>query len=707
MNHRIGEDKQNVRERHRSQTTQPARSWLHSKRAAARVLGGLTLVFASVGPADMVAGGLVHRRGFPLSTPLPGTFAAGDGVAYLGCSGTLSIFDMKSREELARVYTDGRIEQIELDRAKLYVADGIGGLLVYDISDPSDPMLVGKWNPKGNRRVRGVAVSGGYAYCQVERSVCTIGLSGLKQISAYELPAGMGFSFGGVEATLGAVVFAWSDDSDPLDVRLAILDIRTSPSNPAFAGGWDTPGQASQMCADGAGNRVFVACSSLGTLTEGFDGIQIVDLTDPGAPVGSAALLGDRGVNAVDVFVDGSLAYVTTAPKHDPRVTAGSERGGAIRGSIVVYDVAGSPVWRTVVGLRRGSAPLGPICISQGVALCSGGNNSGLNLLFVDVSDLHHPVALGSVDLPDFVEGVFVKGTTMYLACGDDGVWIVDVTDPDDCREIGRVDAHPDPGANLSENLWVEGNYVYVADGTHTTIVDVSKEGAPKVLSTFSAGGWQEGVHVRNGYLFVATLKITPSLSHSGVVVYDVHDPSNPTEVARLTTPTGTHDLWVDSKGYVYSAGNELVYAMRWQPPDKLSMVGQIPMGSNSQAWDVAENGGFLYVACRMVDSAVKGFGGLQIYSLSLPSSPQLVSSVRSGDNRGSESVWVDGDVAVITGDKSIVIGIGDPHAPAIIGHSQMASTALNVMAREGVFYFAGFAGGAPILQLEWQTPNR
>lgn len=298
MSQKIADAKQNGRNWHRVHAKQHGPLCNPSGSGVARALGALILAFAFVHPAEVMASGLVHRRGFPLTTPLPGTFAADDGVAFIGCAGTLLIFDLESREELARVYTDGRIEQIEVVLARLYVADGIGGLLVYDVSHPANPVLVETWDPKGSKRVRGVAVSGAYAYLQVERSVYTMRLSGLKHVSTYELPADADFSFGGMEATAGAVVFACSHESDPFDVRLAILDIRASPSNPTFVGAWDTPGRLSQMFADGTADKVFVACSSVGMSAAGFDGLQVVDLTDPSAPMGSAASIGGDRVNA-------------------------------------------------------------------------------------------------------------------------------------------------------------------------------------------------------------------------------------------------------------------------------------------------------------------------------------------------------------------------------------------------------------------------
>ena len=57
---------------------------------------------------------------------------------------TLRLGDDNSLELLARLKTDGRARALCLVGETLYVADGPGGLLVADVSNPSDPRAIGK-----------------------------------------------------------------------------------------------------------------------------------------------------------------------------------------------------------------------------------------------------------------------------------------------------------------------------------------------------------------------------------------------------------------------------------------------------------------------------------------------------------------------------------------------------------------------------------
>jgi len=51
-----------------------------------------------------------------------------------------------------------------------YVAAGVGGLLVIDVSNPAKPKPVGGYDTSGS--ARGVAVSGNYAYVRLSMGDC-------------------------------------------------------------------------------------------------------------------------------------------------------------------------------------------------------------------------------------------------------------------------------------------------------------------------------------------------------------------------------------------------------------------------------------------------------------------------------------------------------------------------------------------------------
>jgi hypothetical protein len=85
----------------------------------------------------------------------------------------------------------------------------------------------------------------------------------------------------------------------------------------------------------------------------------------------------------------------------------------------------------------------------------------GPRLVVVDVGHAAAPQQVGqSKALPDILWGIAVAGNLAYVAAGDAGLWVIDVSDPTAPREVGACDT---PGEGLG--VAVAGNMAYVADG--------------------------------------------------------------------------------------------------------------------------------------------------------------------------------------------------------------------------------------------------
>jgi hypothetical protein len=88
------------------------------------------------------------------------------------------------------------------------------------------------------------------------------------------------------------------------------------------------------------------------------------------------------------------------------------------------------------------------------VALGEGG------LVIVDVSDPANPVRVGGVDTSGSAYGVTVSGNYAYVADGDAGLQMIDVSNPANPLRVGGYDT-----GWLAEGLAVVGNIIYVANG--------------------------------------------------------------------------------------------------------------------------------------------------------------------------------------------------------------------------------------------------
>lgn len=94
----------------------------------------------------------------------PATSATTKGnYAYVGAGGALLIFDISNPEDptlVGKIYTSGVVEDIALSGNYAFVATKFNGLWIFDITDPKKPRDVGHLN-KGARRIH---VRGNYAY---------------------------------------------------------------------------------------------------------------------------------------------------------------------------------------------------------------------------------------------------------------------------------------------------------------------------------------------------------------------------------------------------------------------------------------------------------------------------------------------------------------------------------------------------------------
>lgn len=138
---------------------------------------------------------------------------------------------------------------------------------------------------------------------------------------------------------------------------------------------------------------------------------------------------------------------------------------------------------------------------------------------------------------------------------GLNGITLFDLSDPAHPSVISRV-TEGDLSSGV-HNVWIEGDYVYVAvdgPGMGLRVVDISNPASPSVIASFWAGSsFLHDVYVRDGLAF---------LSHwnAGLIILDVGNgiaggsPANPVEVSRIETAGGqVHNAWYwPGAGYVF-----------------------------------------------------------------------------------------------------------------------------------------------------------
>lgn len=166
--------------------------------------------------------------------------------------------------------------------------------------------------------------------------------------------------------------------------------------------------------------------------------------------------------------------------------------------------------------------------------------NTGGGVMFWDVTNPEQPLPLSTLELPGHlypdayarvVQSTFWQGDYVYAGGSDNGLYIVDASDP-----LNPTLAHQeafDPTLRVGQ-VQVVGNLLIAtaAEGPRTVLLDVSLPTQPQPIAggdftlEDSAGVPREAyfANVTAGMVWYAVKS-----GGGGVMAYDVHDPSNPT----------------------------------------------------------------------------------------------------------------------------------------------------------------------------------
>ncbi len=168
------------------------------------------------------------------------------------------------------------------------------------------------------------------------------------------------------------------------------------------------------------------------------------------------------------------------------------------------------------------------------------------------------------------VHDAFVRNDSAYLNCGNAGFKIYDFSNVNQMGDqptlLGALTSYPDAGYNHSGWLSKDGTIYAMQDENHgydVKILDVSDFNNISVLSTFNSGVHPQSM-AHNGIIKEDLLYLP--YYHDGLRVFDISDPSNPTQISYYETYLcGDHSSYKGAWGvYPYfPSGNIIVSDMQ------------------------------------------------------------------------------------------------------------------------------------------------
>jgi hypothetical protein len=353
---------------------------------------GLVVVDVSE-PANPRRAGAVGATGFARAVAVHG----GQACVANGASGLqlIDIVDPANPQSVSEAALRGSVVSVAWSGRYAALADSQGGLRVVDVTDPAGPRLV------GSVLTPGPALDAAWLG---DHALVACGHGGLRVIDLTDPgePRGRGaYQADGFYAR--QIVLADHHAYVVSDVSLAVFDV-SNPAWPALVGtlptvvdlfvSWPTR---------------LAAANGYAYLTQGWEGLAVVDLTDPGnlRRVGHFDLWLQE---AADVAVSGSHAYLIT--------------------------------WHS--WLESGD---------------------GAELHILDISDPTQPYWVGSCPAGAGIR-LTVVGDYAYVSDAIDGIWVIDVSDPTDPRCLGISVAVSTP-----IQVAVAGNLIYVAGESEGLVV--------------------------------------------------------------------------------------------------------------------------------------------------------------------------------------------------------------------------------------------
>jgi len=441
-----------------------------------------------------------------------------------------------------------------------------------------------------------------------------------------------------------------------------------------------------------------------------------------------------------DVAVVGDYAYIA-----------------AFAAGLRIYDVSG-PTQPTEVGSYDARGTYG-LAVEGNYAYLAGGSS----FMFVNIADPTQPVEIEILrpSEPNQCYDVTKEGSYAYFSCGTDGLWIFDVSDPEqperawiisgfitgaavtdsyvyvaDYDEGLRIvdfsnPAHPSEVgfydiAGYPHRIVAVGNYAYVIVNGGFWIIDVLDPAQPSKVGYYDITGYPKEVTVVGNYAYVIVkegglhildvsnaeqpieigfydnvgpvYRLVTLGSHiylddrAGLHILDASDPAEPTEVGSYLYGVPypyIRGVLAAAENYVYISDGDSVRIVDISDPTQPMEIGSYNLGARPDA--VAVAGSYIYVAT--------GFEGLHIIDVSDPEHPTGVGFYDAPPH--PEPLAVQGNhVYFGNGPHLAVLDVSDPTNPELIGQSDELPGSVADMVVTGTHAYIAASTGLHIFDI-------
>jgi hypothetical protein len=301
-------------------------------------------------------------------------------------------------------------------------------------------------------------------------------------------------------------------------------------------------------------------------LISAFEGVRLCELDGAGARV--LDRFATRGF-AIDLVAAKGLLYVANA--YD----------GVRIGSV---DKNGTIDW---IGHVQTEEARDVALARNGLVIADGAGG----IKIADVTDPRNPRIIGRHQSPYFMSAVVVQGERAYCAGGLGGVEIVDIADARRPRLVWRE--------KFSEvrGIWVDGRYLYFADGFKGLRIFLLGGNRPVPLSVLDTPGWSCDCFVAKNDAYVAD-------GGSGILIAHVSDKKKPRVLGSVSVGTIAREIHLLGKTLFVASNTKGIAAVEVSNPRKPAVAAWYQTVNEGRG--VFADDDFVYLA--------SGSGGVYIF---------------------------------------------------------------------------------------------
>lgn len=329
---------------------------------------------------------------------------------------------------------------------------------------------------------------------------------------------------------------------------------------------------------------------------------------------------------------------------------------------------------------------LGGVCKAVEMVGTTAYMGSGPSLEVVSFEDVANPVRLGQVLLPGVVEGVDISGGLACIAIGSGGMALVEISDPERPRIHSVYDS---PGE--AKAVIMDGMFAYLADGeSGLRVINISSWVNPVEVAHVSTAD-AHSVDLSEGYAFLAD-------GPAGLVVVDIGDPNSPYPVGGLDTPGNAYDVKLDGEMAFVADGSSGLRMIDISSPSSPFEVGSFKTERYAHQVDLFDfaTGSFAAVADEK--------GGLYVITVTNPAVP---TELRHFETMASALgvVYSDQKLFVAVERRGVqVFSLGVPFEPVETGRFNTGGETLDVAVSGNYAYLADGEGCFRVIQISNPT---